>query len=437
MLRDRINSGILIHPVVLYSAVWLGGLLLVWTGWAYFMTPVSRKFAALVTANIGVSILAYFLARSVTIRRAPSGSRKPEGAPRSTNLSPAVLSALRRYSDVLFAVWAVGSVINVCASGGLPIVWIMRGNYDRSYADFGLPTFSGLIGACGLFASLGYFLLQRLGHTRKRWWAIALVFVYQIATLNRGAVIWMIVELIAVYLQIDRFGFRRMLGALTIILVVIVLFGHMGDIRSRRHGTLLESMGTGQAVTVFRKLPSGFWWTYLYASVGVVNLNAAVDSPNLVPLGHFHWSVAGLFPTVVRKLIYTETAYELRYPLEMVISAFNVFTIYGGYLADFGMIGCVVITFVLQLVAGHYFVKARDGDVASILAYAICVQIIVVSLFTDSLTSWVALFQFILAFFFRYFAKSVSRRFVASSRRSAILTSVSARSSAVKRTGIS
>jgi oligosaccharide repeat unit polymerase len=396
-----VNSSILLNPVLLYSIVWLGAVLLCWAGFASFMGPVSPRFLTFVVGDIVASAIAY-----VTVIALTSDSRAAKLAPESRRMRAiplTVQSALERYSNILFALWAVGSVINAFASNGLPIIWRLQGS-ERSYADYGIPTFSGLIAACGLFASMGFFLLQRVRGNKRRWWAIALVLVYQVAIFNRGGAVWLVLELAGIYLQIGRFGLGRMVRGAALLLVLIIFFGQMGNARTGRDTeTMLRSMATDRGAAVFEHLPSGFWWTYLYASVGSVNLNAAMD--HVVPLGHPYWSVTGLFPTVVRSLIYTETTYEARYPLEMVNGVFNVFTFYGGYIADFGLAGCYGITFVLQLLASYYFLKAKRGDVPSIIAYSVCFQIIVISLFTDSLTSWVALFQFVLAFAFRFFVR--------------------------------
>jgi oligosaccharide repeat unit polymerase len=405
--RWRINSSVFVNPVVLYSLIWLAALALLSTRWATFMTGVSRGFLILVLGNIAISIVVYFAAtwlkRALAPVHRPGGVRSTHGA---DSASLAALLALRRYSDLLFAIWVAGSLINVWFSGGLPIVWNLRGD-DRTYADYGLPTFSGLIAACGLFASLGFFLLSLLGKRKSRWWAVALVFVYQFAILNRGGTVWMALEMLGVYLLVGRSGIRRTIVGALLVLLLITLFGVMGSIRVGKNYSHLSALATPEGEAVFEHLPSGFWWTYLYAAVGPVNLNAVIDG--YVPLGRPYWSVVNLFPTVVRNLVYTETVYEARYPLKMVVGLFNVFTLYGGYLADFGLVGCFAITLVLQLLAVHHYLRASSGDLASIIAYAVCFQVIVVSLFTDSLTSWPALFQLFLAFAFRYFARESAR----------------------------
>lgn len=403
----RVRSSILITPVILYALVWMTALLLVSSGWLVFMTEVKPEFKLLVAGNLAAAVVAYFFARALTSR--PSGGK-------TGTIRPLSLVSLRRFCDVLFGVWVAGSIINVIASGGLPIIWALRGEIHRSYVDFGIPTFTGLISACGLFATLGFFLLNVQGWNKRRRLAIVLVFLYQVAILSRGGAVWMLLQVIGVYLQVGRVGLRRIIGAVALIAALIGFFGLMGDVRARGRGDqLLEALTTPRGEALFSQLPSGVWWAYLYASVGPVNLNAGIDRNE--PLGYPRWSVASLFPTVIRSRIYTEQVYEARYPLEMVNPAFNVFTLYGGYFADFGLAGCFAITVILHLFAGHYYVKARTGDVASIIAYAVCFQVIVLSLFTDSLTSWVTLFQFVLAFGLRLYERQVTRTIAGAERK--------------------
>jgi len=147
----------------------------------------------------------------------------------------------------------------------------------------------------------------------------------------------------------------------------------------------------------FSLLPSGFYWVYLYACAGMTNVNAAL--PGLEPTGVPYWSTVGLAPTVVRDVIYDFATldYASRYPLEMVAPMLNVFTLYGGILADFGTVACVVLTGVMTLVAAYFYQNALRGRLWAVLASAVMFQVIVLSIYWDNLTSWVVLFQLVLA----------------------------------------
>lgn len=400
----QLHPAILLNPVVLYSAVWIAAVILCWTRWASFMGPISPRFLLLVGGDIAVSAVAYTLV-AFFLRQSPGSKRGRPAADRFGAIaSPTVQAALNRYANLLFTLWGVGCVVNTYASGGLPIVWRLQG-IARTYADYGIPTFSGLVAACGLFASMGFFLLQKITGNKRRWWAIVMVLGFQVATLNRGGAVWIILELTGIFLQFGRFRPGRILRGVALALLLIILFGVMGNSRTGGDtNTVLRSLANDRGTAIFQHLPSGFWWTYLYASVGSANLNEAID--HIKPLGRPYWSVTYLFPSVIRIILYPETVYEARYPLAMANTIFNVFSMYGGYIADFGMAGCYAVTLLLQLLASLYFIRARRGDASSILAYAVCFQIIITSLFSDSLTSWVAIFQFVLAFGFRLFMRA-------------------------------
>lgn len=398
----RRDFSFLLNPAVVYSGTWTAAVLCLYAGWANTMTPPTRAFLVLVAGNIALSFAAYQIARmfkrlAVPIRRVDGP--KPDRLVDST--------VLLRYADLAFAVWALGSAVNIYASRGLPILWLLSGD-SRTYSDFGVPTLSGIAAASGLFATLCYFLIQLTSRTGKRWWAILSIFLYTVGVINRGLIVWMFVEMLAVYLQIGRLTGRRVIRGAAVLVVLVLLFGQLGEMRMNMGPQyMLKATSTEEGYSLFRHLPTGAWWTYSYATVGAVNVNAALG--NVTPLGYPYWSVLTLFPTVVRQVIYTHTTYEARYPLAMVNAMGNVFTMYGGYIADFGIPGCFVITFVFQLLAAHYFIAARNGDPLAIVAYSVMFQVIVVSLFTDSFLGWLTLFQLLLAHAFRYYLNVVRR----------------------------
>lgn len=392
----RIRGSTLAKPVLLYAVVWIGVLLLFSLGLSRFMSEPNGELIILVSSNVLVSTLVFWGFMRWR-RRSSAADLKVAGVvPRGD------IEVMRHFTDLLTRIWLIGSSIVVLFSGGLPLLWLISGDESRGYQDFGIATVSGLIAACGMFSAIAVFLDYLLTGSRRRLWVIVAVLLFQVVTINRGGLIWITVEMLAVYLLTRNITVGRAARVAAVIMVMIVLFGVIGDMRVGEDGgmTVTATM-SDRGREFFSFLPSGFYWIYLYACAGMTNVNAAL--PGLEPTGSPYWSTVGLLPTVVRGMIYDfgTLDYASRYPLDMVTPMFNVFTLYGGILADFGMATCVLWTALIALVAAYFYRYAQQGQLWAVLASAVMFQVIMLSIYWDNFTSWVVLFQLVLAFVMR------------------------------------
>ena len=64
---------------------------------------------------------------------------------------------------LIFKIYVIFYLINIIFSGGLPILWVINGD-ERSYLDFGVPSFSGFLNTIRAFLLMScvivYFLLK-------------------------------------------------------------------------------------------------------------------------------------------------------------------------------------------------------------------------------------------------------------------------------------
>lgn len=367
--------------------------------WAVFMESIRPGLFLLFGGNILMAAIAAIIARLFVF----------PPVQRDQKVEIAEMVNLRSFVRTLIVIWLLGGVVNVLYSGGLPLIWLVQGDEARTYADYGLPTVSGFLNAIGHFAANAILIDFLLTGNRKRLWLIPVVVIYQIVTVNRGGMVSVVMELLGVYLMVGKVNFSLFFKAGCALLGTLLLFGWVGDARIGERGRdALVGMMSDDGRLVFESLPSAAWWGYLYASVGTVNLNAAVDHQQ--PLGYPYWSILGIFPTVIRGMIYDFSVYELKYPLEMVNPVFNVFTLYSGYLADFGIVGCYAITGVLVGMASWFYRQSRNGCPWAVLAYAVFFQVIILSVFWDNFLGWVSLFQVFLALMYRERIRSVVAR---------------------------
>jgi oligosaccharide repeat unit polymerase len=398
----------LANPALVYTVLWVMVLVLTDLRLTNQLLPLNAPTVALVAANI-LSFWIIYGIGMLARRRSPD-----LWSVRAGGLD---LPVLRAFVNRCLAVWAIGSVFEIYASGGLPIIWLLAGDVTRDYRDFGVFSFHGFITGVYLFilcALVLLFLLERRGRDLL---IIVGLFVWSLLLINRGALVWALLETLGVFLLVRRISATRIAAVGAGVLAALLLFGYVGDMRAGAGRHLLRDLTTERGRFLAEELPSGFLWVYLYVTSPVNNIVGGIDG--LVPLYRPYHSVTNLLPTVIRSRVYTDV--ESKYALTLVNEAFNTSTWYVNFLADFGLRGAFIIVCVIQVVLVYFYQQARKGYVWGVLAYAALFQALALSIFSDTFTSLVTLAQvFIALAYARILAKTYVRAVTATGAGGAI-----------------
>jgi oligosaccharide repeat unit polymerase len=373
------------NPLFVYAGLWTFILLLASIRLTNQLLPLNVSTVLVVLANIGTAFFLYAAATGRRRRRRLVGSLHDDAR---------ALPVLRRLVRSMAVLWIAGTAVEIVIAGGLPIVWVLLGRTDKDYRNFGLPTFHGLMMATYLFMMTSIFLDYCMTHRRVLLIQVGLLLIWPVVLVNRGAAVWALLELTAVYLLTRRVSGRRVARVAAVALVAVIAFGLLGDFRAGGNRALIRGIVRPEYREVTGYLPSGFIWVYLYVTAPINNVVAGIDSlkPNYV----LYYSVANLVPTVIRDRVFTRT-----YPLSLVNEAFNTSTWYASFLSDLGIAPAILIVALLQWIAIVYYVRARQREAPAILAYAALFQGLALSIFADTFTSLVALAQLGFAWYYR------------------------------------
>jgi hypothetical protein len=370
---------VLSSPAVLYTAIWLFTYLLLELRWLTFLEPVNSATRVLVGSTVIAGLLIDFGFRSMRRSSTPLPKKFLDSA------------RLKVSRDRILLIAAVGSAIETMLFPGLPLIYVLVGNTSQSYADFGFPTIHGLLTALFLVSASITALLFLDRPSWRTGWPVLLHLTWPILMLNRGALAWVMLEFLCLYLIRRAPSLRNLAWISLSVGAAVLLFGFLGDIRLGVNSRFFEALISEGAPGWFRDGPSGLVWVYTYLATALNNLNTAVAI--VEPSSTLYWSVVNLFPSVVRTIIYDD--FIPRYALPLAIDAFNTSTFYATFWRDFGFAGAFAAFGMTMSVATVFHEGARRGSIPAILSYAVMGRVILLSIFWDTATSLVTLFQLV------------------------------------------
>lgn len=282
----------------------------------------------------------------------------------------------------LFYIWLFLILIEIVYSGGVPLMWTITGK-AKTYFDFGIENVHGFVNALALTINLmacSYYLFIEKKKSMLKI-IIGILFTYTLL-ISRQVIITSLIEigfLIFYYYKTKgkKIRFKRMFVILNI---SVIIFGMIGNLR-----TGLDNFYR----VAFIKVPisgvfSGFYWVYMYFSMTLANINYVVTNGfvNVYPV-----SLLNIFER--GSISYSSKDFILN-------KAFTVSGFFAKYLIWDGLSGVIIITALYGCVAAitfNYFTKKRT--LHSLLIYAVAIQTIVMSFFTDMLFYKPSSFQFI------------------------------------------
>jgi len=370
------------NPAFIYAASWLTILALFQWHLTIILQPMSAAALTLVlssvAAAVGMGLIVYLL------------------LPAPPRLDPERLAdglqLLYRWRQWALIAWALGTFVEIVQARGLPVVWLLLGDHTKDYRNFGIFSVHGFLMALFFFSSAATAVEVFLhGRWKRAWWLLAMLG-WQLLLINRGGLMWQVLQTLGVFLICRPIRLRQGLASLAAALVFILVFGIVGDARGGAMVWMQDLVQPNQRWLV-SLLPSGFLWVYIYATTPLNNVVGGLGT--FEPVGFFFFSVQALLPTVLRDLVFNRP--DLKFPLGLVNPAFNTSTWFVGWLADFGVPGAVAGTSVLLLISILFFRSARAWRPWAIVGYAACFQGVVLSAFADTFTSLVTLFQLFLA----------------------------------------
>lgn len=254
------------------------------------------------------------------------------------------LDFLKPHKTLSIAILMIGFVAECYNNGGVPLVMVLKGMpYD--YTQFGIKTFH--VFYMSYLSASTIVNYERFLKTKRKYFLIpaALGIMVTVLIMNRGATLLLVFPmfLMTLFEIKGRLKIRTLVLFFTVGITFIIMFGVLGDKRMLASGYQDENiiMKIGEASPIFEKLPSGFFWTYLYSTSPYANLLLQLKEGN-VNQGYLDDYVAGvMLPDFVSK--YTNPEVTSKYELFKITPELNVATGFSMALILSGIAGVIFL----------------------------------------------------------------------------------------------
>lgn len=389
------SSPIFLHPFVIFSAVWIGVVFLYslhLSKLLLYSTFETGRLILSIWLPFAVVVLMFVSLRKILVAKYHVARRR----------EPVKLSRIDRRLTIAFRFWVLITIGEIFLSGGIPIIWLALGS-TKTYVDFGIPSFHGLVNSLLLTISLSRFALFLITSERRHLRIPIFVVFWSVLVVTRQLMLVSLIQFAVLFVRFRPIKTSTVFRLLAGFIGVILLFGVVGDYRSGSSDLIRTWAQPAENYPDW--LPSGLLWGYIYTVTPVNNLLYTINvAPPLNSL-LFPNTAATLFPSVLRGVIYGDQLGEAESG-QLVTATFNVSTAYIGPYQDFGFIGIALFSMLTAFLCLQFWYR---NDLKSVLIYVIFCQCLILSLFWDQFLSLPIIAQiFWLEFFLRQRSTSTS-----------------------------
>ncbi len=384
----------IVNPLVLYTLVWLFVYYLYYIEFTNNIVGLNYKTNILIFNSVLVFLIIYFFAffcRLLIYKKMPSNYNSIANRNDKITIRKFEITISR-----IFKFWLFFTIFEIIYFQGIPLISVVLLNQtDLNYKSFGIPSLHGLLNAFYYTSVIGQLILYILTKDKKFIKRILLLLLWPILVMSRAVLLWVSVEIICVVLIFYRLSFKRFFKIIISILFFIYIFGVIGDSRIGDASNFATDNFVNQKYTkISEAIPSGFVWVYLYATTPLNNI--VVNINNLKPNYTFKYSLSGLIPSFIYKILFKDQDIG---PMVLDNEAFNVSSFFANYLFDFGVIGTIIFVGVIQLITILIYFSINSGKLGSVIAYSTIFYAILTSIFFDNFISLITIFQIFLGFY--------------------------------------
>ncbi|AKG70719.1 hypothetical protein WN53_17230 [Serratia fonticola] len=380
---------VFINPALMLVLAWI------LVSFLYLLSLSPRLYFsmdAVITVSLAVVVPALVAHYAVILIRYMLGGKKRTMVLRFSNFE------LSRVKFVFYTLVAL-SILEFGVEGYIPLLSKIKGA-NVSHFDFGIPSVHGLLMAGFLSLSTISILLYQKTKEKIYLCIIGYTFLWAVLIVSRKIFMVGITQWIFVFLTLNNVSLSKFFKVFLIGLIVVIIFGVVGDIRSGAGH--IDELGGFASDSVIEMIP-GFNWVYLYMTTPLHNLVYATQ--NAVPEYNlfFNRTLSSLVPSVVLDLI---SGGNSRYNFAAAASnvgswfeseAFNVSTAMLQPYIDNGWFGINILMVLLGFVSGVIYSCGKTA-----LAFFSLITIstaCVLSIYSDNFTNLNFIGQFIFYFF--------------------------------------
>lgn len=255
-------------------------------------------------------------------------------------------------------------IADIIYAGNIPLWMIVSGqNYD--YTEFGIPTLHVVIMTFSQAFAVIRFADFLYSKKYSYLFQLLTIIGFYLLIVNRGAVLFTLVSITFVMIiKRGNIGFKRGVIGLAIAVLVMYIFGIIGQVRS---GDVIEEIG--KPTTEFTELgiPKPYFWGYIYASSPLANFQNTIDLQNDDENNFPSLVISEMLPDFISKRLLVVSGQELRsdiYRITEALTASGMFTrayVYFGWIGVFLLFAyftSVIVVYLMLIRASPYRVPA-------------------------------------------------------------------------------
>lgn len=312
-------------------------VLLIWIAvsllYSMYLSDLLEHATKITVFSIGLSIpffffIGYFIAKLVFFKRS-----------KDNKLLRVNMNVFKMKVKKLSLFFVLIVFIEFAYERFIPLISMMRGG-SLSHFDFGIPSLHGLLMSLGALLFTSWYFIY---HIEKR--RVSMIWMFSIITLfillvTRKMMVICIFQTILLSLTL-RTSNTVFFKYIFIALIILIIFGILGDIRTGRELFLSLSHFT---IDYPEWLPTGFGWIYIYITTPLANLINAMQMD--LPVSYDLDFIQGLFPSIIRNKFFTITEDNFGHVWQ-VSGAFNIGTGFMAIYLSLGYIGFFIFNVIL------------------------------------------------------------------------------------------
>ena len=396
-----------LSPIIIFLIPWIFGSIT-----TYYYSNNSAVFSDLSSTGIWyLSLLALFMFYSILIFNIQRRERVDIENIVKKKLN---FNSLKQLVTLIVIAHFSIMILAIVYSSGFPLYWIFT-NDTKTYAEYGIPTISGLgnmIRAFGLVGSLILYLYGTKAQKRTGLYsAIYFLFTAFFIELSRGNGSVMIAHAIGFYFLIKKISLKNTLSTALAILVFIPFFSFLqilryGDFELERANEQLLNVGIYDSSVLNLFLTP----LILYTSTPIMNMDL-----NLQRAPDFKFSpdasIETLVPTFVRNIIYTRRDY-INDCGDLISCAYNTTSFLTPLIKDFGRYGALFFAILILMISSFIYSKAREGSLYYILLWPPVFMSLIFSSFNMYFSSLVVvLYPLVISLSYNFLIKKQKSKF--------------------------
>jgi hypothetical protein len=332
-----------IDPYRAYAISFLLGILLFSLGWSGLYPSPGFSLMIFLALTIFLHIAISFRWHSTTNVKAPQPGTSAQ--------------TLTVITVALYLLW----IADFIHAGGVPLFKILM-KHPYNYRSFGMPSLHVFTVTIASFFCA--YLLHVYSSSKNK--VVLLLYVVNmmaaILIYNRGMLIFNVCSSMVLYVMVKQptLGLKHFIYVAGATTTLLYLFGVLGSLRVSREAKVPYDntifLAVGSATDGFKNayLPNEFFWTYVYASSPIANLQQNTNDSSTTSVGWKNlllWINNEILPDFVSKRINQQFSLS-SVEDKRIEGPFNVSTIYSksySYLGWWGMIGMAFVIIVFPV----------------------------------------------------------------------------------------